>query len=83
MRGDSPGCTRRPGGVQVRIRAPPVEAVDTTGAGDSLVAGILADLAIGAEMQAALATGVRVASTVVGRPSMHRYPSRDELVPMM
>ena len=54
----------------------PVEAVDTTGAGDSLAAGVLAELAAGHDMGTALRTGVRVASTVVGRDSHERYPSR-------
>jgi hypothetical protein len=32
-------------------------------------------------MEAALRTGVRVASTVVGRDSHQRYPSRQDLLP--
>ena len=67
-------------GERVRISAPPVTPVDTTGAGDSLAAGMLADLADGTDMATALATGVRVASTVVGRPSRDRYPSREQLL---
>lgn len=70
-----------PGGAQISVPAPPVSPVDTTGAGDSLAAGVLAELARGADMHAALRTGVRVASTVVGRPSRNRYPGWDELVP--
>jgi sugar/nucleoside kinase (ribokinase family) len=70
-----------PQGQRLEIEAPPVQAVDTTGAGDSLAAGLLAELAGGADMAAALHTGVRVASTVVGRASQHRYPSRAELLP--
>jgi sugar/nucleoside kinase (ribokinase family) len=69
-----------PEGERVDIPAPEVEPVDTTGAGDSLAAGMLADLARGADMTTALATGVRLASTVVGRSSDNRYPSRDELL---
>ena len=64
----------------LRVTAPPVEAIDTTGAGDSLAAGMLAELAEGADMPTALATGVRVASTVVGRPSQDRYPARHEVL---
>ena len=67
-------------GERVRISAPPVTPVDTTGAGDSLAAGMLADLAEGTDMATALATGVRVASTVVARPSRDRYPSREQLL---
>lgn len=67
-------------GERVRISAPPVTPVDTTGAGDSLAAGMLADLADEADMETALGTGVRVASTVVARPSRDRYPSREQLL---
>jgi len=34
----------------------------------------------GHDVASALATGVRVASTVVGRASHHRYPTRRELL---
>ncbi len=71
-----------PQGERVALAAPPVVAVDTTGAGDSLAAGILAELADGGSMASALATGVQVASTVVGRCSRNRYPSRAELLPL-
>jgi argininosuccinate lyase len=69
-----------PDGQRVDIPAPKIVPVDTTGAGDSLAAGMLAELVEGADMKTALTTGVRVASTVVGRPSRNRYPSRDELL---
>lgn len=69
-----------PGGETVEIDAPTVDAIDTTGAGDSLAAGALWEVARGARMETALRTGVQVASTVVGRSSHRRYPSRDELV---
>lgn len=72
---------RSPQGDTVDIPAPRVTPVDTTGAGDSLCAGMLAELAAGSEMPAALAAGVRVASTVVARPSRNRYPSRAEVLP--
>jgi sugar/nucleoside kinase (ribokinase family) len=71
-----------PDGGTTTIAAPPVAAVDTTGAGDSLAAGMLAELSAGSDMPSALATGVRVASTVVGRSSRNRYPSRDQLLPL-
>lgn len=73
---------RGPGGERLRVSAPVVTPRDTTGAGDSLAAGLLAELARGASMHDALVTGVRVASTVVGRGSLNRYPSWDELVPL-
>jgi sugar/nucleoside kinase (ribokinase family) len=71
-----------PDGERISLSAPRVVALDSTGAGDSLAAGMLAELATGADMTTALSTGVRVASTVVGRPSRNRYPSRDELLPL-
>ena len=70
-----------PDGERFNIPAPAVEPVDTTGAGDSLAAGMLADLARDADMTTALTTGVRLASTVVGRPSHNRDPKRNELLP--
>jgi sugar/nucleoside kinase (ribokinase family) len=69
-----------PGGDRVRVPAPEVSVKDTTGAGDSLAAGMLADLVEGASMAQALATGVLVASSVVGRESLTRYPTRQQLV---
>ena len=69
-----------PSGARLTIDAPAVTAIDTTGAGDSLVAGLLAGLADGHDVESALSTGVRVASTVVGRDSHRRYPTRQELL---
>jgi sugar/nucleoside kinase (ribokinase family) len=69
-----------PDGARLTIEAPWVQAVDTTGAGDSLAAGLLASLADCPDVPTALATGVRVASTVVGRASHRRYPTRRELL---
>lgn len=72
---------RGPNGENLQFAAPAVTAKDTTGAGDSLAAGMLAELVEHDDMAQALATGVRVASTVVGRDSLARYPSRHELLP--
>jgi sugar/nucleoside kinase (ribokinase family) len=69
-----------PDGELLELPAPPVDPIDTTGAGDSLAAGLLADLRDGHDMASALVTGVRVASTVVGRASSSRYPRRSELL---
>jgi argininosuccinate lyase len=71
-----------PDGTVVEVEAPLVDAIDTTGAGDSLAAGALSALAEGATMEAALRTGVRVASTVIGRSSHRRYPTPEELIPL-
>ncbi|WP_027133562.1 PfkB family carbohydrate kinase [Geminicoccus roseus] len=49
------------------VAAPPVEARDTTGAGDVLVGVLTAGLAGGMELDAALAWGVAAASTKVQR----------------
>ena len=68
-----------PHGQLIHVPAPHVIPLDTTGAGDSLAAGLLADLALDKDIATALATGVRVASTVVSRPSENRYPTRDHL----
>ena len=81
-RGPSGVVATGPDGERLTIPAPPVVAVDTTGAGDSLAAGMLADLSEERDMSEALVTGVRVASTVVGRSSRNRYPSLDELLPL-
>ncbi len=69
-----------PDGRVLALPAPPAVPLDTTGAGDSLAAGMLAELVVGHDVPAALLTGVRVASTVVARPSTDRYPSRDQLL---
>jgi argininosuccinate lyase len=69
-----------PSGETFSLGAPVVAAKDTTGAGDSLAAGVLAELVRGVPMEDALTTGVRVASTVVSRDSRNRYPTWDELV---
>lgn len=73
---------RGPSGEDVRLLAPAVTAKDTTGAGDSLAAGMLAELVQHDDMAQALTTGVRVASTVVARDSLDRYPTREELLPL-
>jgi sugar/nucleoside kinase (ribokinase family) len=81
-RGEKGVLASGPDGGTIAIAAPPVAAVDTTGAGDSLAAGMLAELSTGSDMPSALATGVRVASTVVGRSSRNRYPGREQLLPL-
>lgn len=56
------GASWRVGGEQGLVAAPPVEVVDTTGAGDALVGALAAALARGASLPAALGSAVRVAS---------------------
>jgi sugar/nucleoside kinase (ribokinase family) len=58
------------------VAAPPVQAVDTTGAGDAFAAGLLAARLAGAQIDAALAEGVRLGALAVtvlgGRPPVPR-----------
>jgi sugar/nucleoside kinase (ribokinase family) len=71
-----------PQGEMWRIPAPEVATVvDTTGAGDSLSAGLLSELAHGGDVLDGLQLGVRVASTAIGRASSDRYPSVGQLLP--
>jgi sugar/nucleoside kinase (ribokinase family) len=80
--GDSGLLAVSPDGDLWQIPAPAVATVvDTTGAGDSLSAGLVSHLAAGHDVLDSLELGVRVASTVVGRDSTHRYPSRAEVLP--
>ena len=68
-----------PGGEPVRIPALPLRVSDTTGAGDAFNAGLVFAMAGGRETFGAARFAVRVASTVVSRPSTNRYPTMDEV----
>jgi argininosuccinate lyase len=61
------------------VAAPTVTPLDTTGAGDSLAAALIAELAGGNSLEDALTFAVHYASAVVTRPSDNRHPTRDEL----
>ena len=80
-RGADGALARGPRGERVSVPAPRVEATDTTGAGDSLNAGVLHVLAHGGDLPAAVDFGVTLASAVVSRPSRDRYPSLASLRP--
>ena len=68
------GCLAAgPGGAEAASPAPTIAVVDSTGAGDAFNAGLLAAMAAGGDVAGALGLAVRVASTVVGRPSGRRY----------
>jgi argininosuccinate lyase len=65
-----------PGGVELAERAPVVDVVDTTGAGDAFNAGLVGALAGGTDWPGALRAATQLASTVVARPSADRYAAR-------
>ncbi len=73
------GSEAAEGSRRWRTKAPSVEAIDTTGAGDAFVAAFLAARLQGAEIQAALeraaAAGAAASTLVGGRPrSTHDHP---------
>jgi len=60
----------------VRTAATPVEAVDTTGAGDAFVGGLAVALALGSDLEAALRIACALASDSVRRPGTQKsFPS--------
>ena len=74
------GCVAAgPEGAETASPAPTTTVVDSTGAGDAFNAGLLSAMRAGADVPEALGLAVRVASAVVGRPSVDRYPTRAEL----
>jgi ribokinase len=65
-------------GSVLRIDAPALDAIDTTGAGDAFVGAFSYGLALGLEESAALALGVRCASDSVLRPGTQRsFPTAE------
>lgn len=76
------GCVAFGPGEEHRIPAPFVRVSDTTGAGDSFNGGLLYALSGGAEWLEALRFATRLASTVVSRTSVNRYPTLEELIPL-
>jgi sugar/nucleoside kinase (ribokinase family) len=69
-----------PDGARVRVPAPQVDALDTTGAGDAFNAGFMLAVGDGVNVEEAAAFATDLASTVVSRPSDARYPSPAEIV---
>jgi ribokinase len=62
----------------VRAAATPVEAVDTTGAGDAFVGGLAVALAGGSDLEAALRVACALASDSVRRPGTQKsFPSAE------
>ena len=61
-----------PDGYLVRVAAPVVDVVDTTGAGDAFVGGLAVALASGVDLERALRAACAVASDSVRRPGTQR-----------
>ncbi len=67
-------------GVVHRVAAAPVDVVDTNGAGDAFLAGVLDATLAGAALADALAAGARTASLVLG--TRHLHPLLDGVIPL-
>ncbi|MGF6823239.1 sugar/nucleoside kinase (ribokinase family) [Microbacterium sp. ZKA21] len=67
-------------GVEHRVGAVPVDVLDTNGAGDAFLAGVLDARLSGASVPQALEAGARSASTVLG--TRHLSPLLDPFVPL-
>ena len=78
-RGPSGCVAAGPEAALLKVAAPSVAVVDTTGAGDAFDAALIVALAEGEGFEAAMRFATRVASAVVSRPSRDRYPSREQL----
>jgi sugar/nucleoside kinase (ribokinase family) len=65
-----------PGGEELRVGAPVVDAVDTTGAGDAFNASLIAALSDSAPWPQALRAATRLASEIIARPSHARHDWR-------
>ena len=67
-------------GVEHRVAAVPVDVIDTNGAGDAFLAGVLDARLSGAPVPHALTAGARSASTVLG--TRHLHPLLDSVLPV-
>lgn len=65
-------------GVEHRVAAVPVDVVDTNGAGDAFLAGVLDARLSGADVPSALRAGARTASGVLG--TRHLHPLLDPVI---
>lgn len=75
------GCIATgPDGRELRASAPPVDVIDTIGAGDAFNAGLIHALSAGMELEEALPLAVRVGSAIVSRPSADRFPDAGEIL---
>ncbi|MCH6468454.1 ribokinase [Sinomonas terrae] len=76
------GAVFSDGDSTVRVPAPRVEPVDTTGAGDAFVGALSARLAVGASLSEAVTFAVRVGSYAVCRAGAQpSYPWRGDRLP--
>jgi fructokinase len=74
------GVIARRGQELLRVPAPRVEVVDTTGAGDGFVAGLLASNPLDGDLRAALTTACAIGSRVCTKlGAVAGLPHRDEL----
>lgn len=62
-----------PGGAELSVAAPVVEAADTTGAGDAFNAGLIRALSDDSPWPDALGAAARFASSLISRPSGDRH----------
>jgi 2-dehydro-3-deoxygluconokinase len=73
------GCVALVDGVDYRVDAIPIRAVDTVGAGDAFVAGYLAELLEGLSIEERLATAVTLgAFACLSFGDWEGFPTRDE-----
>lgn len=83
-RGEEGAIVARDGEVVATVAAHPVIPIDTTGAGDTFVGVLVAWLADGAELGAALAAATAAAAICVTRPGASpSIPTRDEILARM
>lgn len=65
-------------GVEHRVAAVPVDVVDTNGAGDAFLAGVLDARLAGLDVAASLTAGAKTASLVLG--TRHLHPALDRIL---
>lgn len=77
--GSSGAALVRPDGSVLRVPAPQVDAVDTTGAGDAFVGALAYALTVGKTERQAVELGCACAAASVTRPGTQTsFPTRDE-----
>jgi ribokinase len=79
VRDGAAGCLLTRNGATLHVPGVPVEAVDTTGAGDAHCGVLAAELLAGADLPAAAARANAAAAIAVTRPGPATAPSRAEV----